>query len=334
MKSTLHFFIAALTLPGGILLAQNAARTDGSPSQTEVKVGPVALSVSVSGGEGANSLKTPFLGVSTGPLVPQLRSQLNLPEGMGLSVEVVAQGSPAEKAGIKQYDVLKKFNDQMLCAQEQLAVLVKSAGKGAKVSLAVLRGGKELNLDVILGEHDAPEVGKAQFSINGAPGVSIQVQDIDKMLQDGAAGNLLSEILKLGLSGNAGKGGSPGIQKNYEDSRKKYDQRRKDMDALDEVERKKEHGAVNPGETPGSAQVQVFSIYPNVHANSKVNISAPDGNVEIAETDGKRTVKIKDPAGQEIYSGDLNTEADYNAVPEKFRAMVKDLKIKIKQEKK
>ncbi len=53
--------------------------------------------------------------------------------------------------------MLKKFNDQMLCAQEQLSVLVKAAGKGANVNLQVIRGGKEQSLTATLGETDAPQ---------------------------------------------------------------------------------------------------------------------------------------------------------------------------------
>ena len=130
MKSILHPLLAALFFSGGFAFAEQPVKVDSGSGVTHIEVGPVAVSVAVSGNEGEKGSKTAFLGIVTASLAPQLRAQLNLPEGMGLSVEAVAKDSPADKAGIKKYDVLKKFNDQMLCAQEQLAVLVKAAGKG------------------------------------------------------------------------------------------------------------------------------------------------------------------------------------------------------------
>ncbi len=322
--------MTALVLSTGGLFADESAKTDTESGTTEFKAGPLALSVTVQGDQNGKATKIPYLGVVTSPLSPQLRAQINLPEGMGLSVDVVAKDSPAEKAGLKRYDVLKKFNDQMLCAQEQLAVLVKAAGKGAKVILVVLSGGKEQNMEVILGEHDAPEVGKALFSINGTPGVSVQVQDLDRMLQQGVVENLLPEILKFSSGGNSGKSGSAGIQQNWEETRNKLERKRKDLEAQMEVEIKKNQDPAKAGENQSSAQAQAFSIYPDINAQSMISVTDADGTVEINQFNGKRTVKIKDSSGQEIYTGDLNNESDHNAVPEKFRAKVKDVAGKIK----
>src|SRR6476660_8678591 len=57
--------------------------------------------------------KGAYLGVSTSPASPVLQRQLGLPEGMGLVVEFVAPKSPAEEAGMRQYDVMQKINDQL-----------------------------------------------------------------------------------------------------------------------------------------------------------------------------------------------------------------------------
>lgn len=332
MKSNLITIMVALVLSVGVVFAEETGKADpeSGTSATEFKAGPLALSVTVQGDQGGKATKTPYLGVATSPLSPQLRAQINLPEGMGLSVDAVAKDSPAEKAGIKRYDVLKKFNDQMLCAQEQLAVLVKAAGKGTKVTLVVLTGGKEQNMEVTLGEHDAPEVGKALFSINGAPGVSVQVQDLDKMLQQGVMENLLPEILKFSTGGNSGKAGSAGIQQNWDETRKKLEQKRKELDSQMEVEVKNNRDAVRAGENSSSARAQAFSIYPDINAQSMISVTDAEGTVEINQSNGKRTLKIKDTSGQEIYAGDLNNEADHAAVPEKFRGKVSDVAGKIK----
>ena len=278
----------------------------------------------MTGQEGGKPSKTAYLGVVTAPVPPQLRAQLDLPDGMGLSVEAVAKDSPAAKAGITPYDVLKKFNDQMLCAQEQLSVLVKAAGNGARVSLVVIRGGREQNVPVTLGEHDAPEVGKAQFSINGVPGMSVEVHDLERMLKEG-------------FSGGAAKGGSAGIHQDWDEMRKKNQQRQKEIETqIDGAMRKTQDAVKKAGEAAekagaaGQARALVYSFYPDAQSQSVVTIADTQGSVEVNDSNGKRTVKVKDAAGKEIHSGPLNTEADHDAVPESFRAKVKDAESKIK----
>src|SRR4051812_14577750 len=75
---------------------------------------------------GAAMEKGAWLGVNTSPPPHVLRQQLQLPRGVGLVVDMVAPDSPAQAAGVKQYDVLHKLNDQILINQQQLAVLVRT----------------------------------------------------------------------------------------------------------------------------------------------------------------------------------------------------------------
>ena len=98
--------------------------------------------------------KGAYLGVNATEAPPVLRRQLGLPDGMGLVVEFVAPKSPAEEAGIKQYDVLQKLEDQRLVNPEQLAVLVRSFKPGEEVKLTLWREGKQMTLTAKLAEHE------------------------------------------------------------------------------------------------------------------------------------------------------------------------------------
>lgn len=334
MKTIVHPILAAAALCITSVSAEEIKKNEPAPSQAEVKVGPLSFSVkSTVNVESGVKGKTAYLGVVTAPLSPQLRAQLDLPEGMGLSVEAVAKDSPAEMAGIKQYDVLKKFNDQMLCAQEQLSVLVKAAGKDAKVTLILLRGGKELNVNAVLGEHDEPESGKAKFSINGVPGMSIEVVDFDRMLKEGVKGvppGIIPEILSQAFGEGTGKRGSAGIQQHLEEMRQKNEKRQNEIEAKIDGAIDKARDANKKIDPNGSAKAQMFSFYPGGQSQSAVTIADTEGSVEINDTNGKRTVIVKDASGKEIHSGPLNSEADHDAVPEKFRGKVKDAESKIK----
>lgn len=326
MKLVAPAILALFALFRVATLAEEIKKAEPAGGPPEVKVGPISVSVAVSGNEDGKPSKAAYLGVVAGPVSPQLRAQLDLAEGMGLTVEAVANESPAAKAGIRQYDVLRKFNDQILCSQEQLSVLVKAAGKDAKVSLVLLRGGREQNVVVTLGEHDAPEVGKAQFFINGVPGISIEVRDLDRILKEGFSGGTLP------------KAGPGGIHRNWDELREKNQQRQREIEQqVDAAVKKAREAAEKAGEAArkaggaaGAAKAQVFSFYPGAQSQSVVTIADTEGSVEVADSNGKRTVKVKDAAGKEIHSGPLNTEADHDAVPESYRAKVKDAESKIK----
>lgn len=101
--------------------------------------------------------KIPFLGVVLGPVDESLRSQLGLPEGVGVLVRAVMDDSPAAKAGVMQHDVLHYFNDQLLVNEPQLQTLVQQGGIGSEVKLTLFRKGKSEVIHLKLGEILASE---------------------------------------------------------------------------------------------------------------------------------------------------------------------------------
>ena len=94
-----------------------------------------------------------YIGVLTREVPAELRAQLSLAEGFGLLIDEVLPESPAKAAGLKEYDVLVKFEDQQLVNMEQFMSLVRSKKKGDVVQLTVISGGKESKVPVTLGEH-------------------------------------------------------------------------------------------------------------------------------------------------------------------------------------
>jgi hypothetical protein len=323
MKLNIPSCLACLALYGATSFAEEARKEvfilENHDAQGKVQFGPVSVAVSVSSSTAGQSKKSAYLGVVSSTLSPQLRAQLNLAEGMGLSVDAVAKDSPAEKAGLKQYDVLKKFNDQQLCAQEQLAVLVNAAGKGAKVTLGIIRGGKDQNLEATLGEHEGPAPGQALFSVNGVPGESVELRDLEKHLGETVARAGLNGIYRALADGQPKEPASGGIHERWDERQKAMQQKQKEIQerVAEEVKRAEE-----AAKKAGAARAQVFSIYPSERKTSQktVVLTDGDGTVELLETDGQRTVKIKDASGQDVYSGPLNSAADHQALPEKFRA--------------
>ena len=107
-----------------------------------------------------------FLGLPTTPVDGTLRAQLSiLPEGTGLIVGEVVEGSPAAKAGIKQNDILIVFAGEPLPNQDALRARIQ-ATEGKPTKITVVRAGKKVELSA------TPEIRKEaaelQVQINGA----------------------------------------------------------------------------------------------------------------------------------------------------------------------
>lgn len=75
-----------------------------------------------------------------------LRSQLEIPEGRGLVVTQVSKDSDAEKAGLREHDVLLEADGKPLSAPEDLDGLFKGDKKQAKIRL--LREGREKTIRI------------------------------------------------------------------------------------------------------------------------------------------------------------------------------------------
>lgn len=88
----------------------------------------------------------PWAGLVTARAPAVLREQLELKHGAGLIVEDVAAGSAAERAGLRQHDVLVALEGQLLVLPEQLTMLLEEWGDDAPLTCRLLRGGKPLEV--------------------------------------------------------------------------------------------------------------------------------------------------------------------------------------------
>jgi serine protease Do len=107
-----------------------------------------------------------YLGLSLQPEVtPELAKQFGLPNVEGALVTSVQPDSPASKAGAKDGDFVTEFNGQKVADMRNLRLLVSQTAPGTKVTLKVLRDGKEKTLSLALGtmpEEFLAEGGRSQ----------------------------------------------------------------------------------------------------------------------------------------------------------------------------
>ncbi|WP_456373392.1 S1C family serine protease [Thiolapillus sp.] len=133
MKKKLAPLLTALALlpAAGYLLAETPATSEKSIEQ------PSAPS---------------YLGVAIGPIPQAVQAQLpqNITHNQGLLVMRVMPGSPAEKAGLRQHDVLLAIDGQALITPEDLVKAVDAGKPGTTVNLEILRHGAVQKKDVTL----------------------------------------------------------------------------------------------------------------------------------------------------------------------------------------
>ncbi len=93
-----------------------------------------------------------WLGVSIQEVTSDLAEEFGVKDLKGALVSGVMKGSPAEKAGIKQGDVLLKFNGKDVEDTGHLRNMVSQTPIGAKVKLGMLRHKKEIEVEVTIAE--------------------------------------------------------------------------------------------------------------------------------------------------------------------------------------
>ncbi len=106
------------------------------------------------------TIEKPFLGVQYVLLDPEIAQQNNLPVSYGAWLNdtsgdggsAIVAGSAADKAGLKDGDIITSVNGTALDASTTLESLVENMNPGDVVTFGVLRGKSKLSTKVTLGE--------------------------------------------------------------------------------------------------------------------------------------------------------------------------------------
>lgn len=102
--------------------------------------------------------RAPWVGFDVTRADDVVRAQLpKLPKGVGFVISAVAGHGPARQAGIQTFDVLWKWNDQLLVNEAQLAALLEMQKIGDGVQLTIFRAGEEKQIKVTLGAEPDPK---------------------------------------------------------------------------------------------------------------------------------------------------------------------------------
>jgi len=114
-----------------------------------------------------------YLGVLVGDLSPGLAKEFDVPDTSGALVQNVESGGPASKAGVKNGDVIRKYNGQTVPDAGALTALVTQTDPRSTVTLGILRNGKPMTIKITLGERPA-NAGEAPGQGQGPSGSALK----------------------------------------------------------------------------------------------------------------------------------------------------------------
>ena len=96
-----------------------------------------------------------WLGVQIQEVTPAIAKGLGLPNDHGALVANVTGDSPAEKAGIRQGDVIESFNGHEVSKLRDLPITVAETPVGTEAKMQVRRNGEDMTLNIKVAEQPA-----------------------------------------------------------------------------------------------------------------------------------------------------------------------------------
>ncbi len=101
-------------------------------------------------------IEIPFLGVYYLLINDEIQKKFNLPVNYGAYLyrenkSAIIKGSPAEKYGLKDKDIILEMDGEKITFQNSLSQIILKKSVGQNVNLKILRENRIINLNVILG---------------------------------------------------------------------------------------------------------------------------------------------------------------------------------------
>lgn len=157
-------FRKGLVLAAAVTLVSTAAIAQQS-EEKKVILAPGAMTIALDGAGG-------YLGVQTKDVSSENFASFGLTSVRGVAVEKVVEGSPAEKAGLQNGDVIVRINGEDVTSARKLTRLVGEIAPDHTARITVVRGGAEREINVTVGKRAVPAFENGAFRIarpNGAP---------------------------------------------------------------------------------------------------------------------------------------------------------------------
>jgi serine protease Do len=114
-----------------------------------------------------------YLGVGIAPVDEDVGAAFGLPKDVGEIVQRVEPGEAADKAGLKEGDVVTKVNGRNVTPEQTLSYIVANIRPGTRVPIDVIRDGKAMTLAAVVGTRPAEnKIARRGFNPESKPPVA------------------------------------------------------------------------------------------------------------------------------------------------------------------
>lgn len=145
-----------------------------------------------------------WLGVMIQPVTADLAKSFGLDKARGALVAQVTADSPAEKAGLREGDIILRFDGHEISESSQLPARVGATVVGRSVPVVVLRDGKETRLEVTIQQLQDGEGGALAGSGQSVLGMNVTGLDAPTRKELKIEGGLRVTQLNDGPAARAG----------------------------------------------------------------------------------------------------------------------------------
>ena len=245
----------------------------------------------------------PYLGVELGPVEPALAAQLGLDEGRGALVNTVIEGSPADKAGIKQHDVIVKIDGETPQGPADLSKRIREHKKGDKIELELFRGGKKMEIEATLAEQASPEPQHFRDALKSLKELQYRVVPRVRVFQ-GAPGELETVIE---------------LEDDTDEAAPVAKRRTKVYSPPPRPPAPGRPRALAPsgGQVPKAPEPPAPPKPP--HQKRVIVIKTDKDTTTVREENGQRFVTVKDAQDHVLFDGPVGSDADREQLPAQVR---------------
>ncbi|MFI0376604.1 MAG: DegQ family serine endoprotease [Candidatus Thiodiazotropha sp.] len=118
-----------------------------------------------------------FLGIMIQPLTPELAESFGSKYQKGILVAEVSENSPADRAGLKQGDLIFKLDGKNVGNVGDFRNRISLTSPGSKVGLEIIRNGKPKAIEVTVGELSEQSVAGSNTKTTEELGLTVQTMD-------------------------------------------------------------------------------------------------------------------------------------------------------------
>ncbi|MDP1558166.1 MAG: DegQ family serine endoprotease [Nitrosomonas sp.] len=124
-----------------------------------------------------------YLGIMIQPITTDLAESFGIEPGQGILVAEVTKNSPAEKAGLRQGDVIVAFNGEPVVDVGNFRNRVSLTPPGSREQLTILREGKQKDLTIVISELTIDKLAE-QGSAQRTDDIGLTIQTLTPQLAE------------------------------------------------------------------------------------------------------------------------------------------------------